>query len=111
MRTRVFFAGLMFDRGLRTWVTVVALCGLSSSGASAQTQAPLTPAEAKAIAEEAYVFGMAIVEHYKPLCAYGVDPKSPKYAGIHELRHDTRLYGPKDTPSSRPTTTPSTPVP
>jgi len=64
---------------------------------SARAQAPLAPAEAKAIAEEAYVFGMAIVEHYKALWAYGIEPKSPKYCGINKLCNDTQLYGPKDT--------------
>ena len=58
---------------------------------------PITPAEAKTIAEEAYVFGFAIVEHYKALWAYGVEPKSPKYGGINKLRNEAQLYGPKDT--------------
>jgi hypothetical protein len=57
----------------------------------------VTPAEAKATAEEAYIFGFAIVEHYKALWAYGVEPKSPKYGGINKLRNETKLYGPKDT--------------
>ncbi len=64
---------------------------------SAQTRAPLAPTEARAIAEEAYIFGMAIVEHYKALWAYGIEPQSPKYCGINKLCNDTRLYGPKDT--------------
>lgn len=56
-----------------------------------------TPDEARAVAEEAYVFGFAIVEHYKALWAYGVEPKSPKYGGFNALRNETRLYGPEDT--------------
>ena len=40
---------------------------------------------------------MAIVEPYKALYVDGGDLKSPKYAGINKLRHDTQLYGPKDT--------------
>ena len=84
-------------RKLPRCLAFVALMLLPPLGASAQTQAPLAPAEAKLIAEEAYVFGMAIVEHYKALYAYGIEPKSPKYCGINKLCNDTRLYGPKDT--------------
>jgi hypothetical protein len=63
----------------------------------ARAQTSVTPAEARAIAEEAYVFGFAIVEHYKALWAYGVEPKSPKYGGFNAVRNETRLYGPEDT--------------
>lgn len=57
----------------------------------------LMPNEARAIAEEAYVFGFAIVEHNKAIWAYGVEPKSPKYAGFNAIRSESRLYGPEDT--------------
>ena len=69
----------------------------ATDAASQTTQLQLTPAEARSIAEEAYVFGFAIVEHYKALWAYGVEPKSPKYGGINKLRNEAQLYGPKDT--------------
>ena len=82
---------------LRNSLAAATLCWLPLSIATAQAPAALTPAEAKSIAEEAYIFGMALVEHYKALYAYGVDPKSPKYAGVNKLRNDERLYGPKDT--------------
>ena len=63
--------------------------------AMATLQTSVTPA--RAIAEEAYVFGFAIVEHNKAIWAYGVEPKSPKYAGFNTIRSETRLYGPEDT--------------
>jgi hypothetical protein len=87
----------MSGKTLRNSIAVAALCSLPMTSPSAQSQAPLAPAEARAIAEEAYVFGFAIIEHYKALYAYAVEPKSPKYAGFNKLGHDTRLYGPKDT--------------
>ena len=76
---------------------VAALIGaLTFPPAGAQAQ-EVSPAEARAIAEEAYVFGFAVVEHNKAVWAYGVEPKSPKYAGFNVLRSETRLYGPEDT--------------
>ena len=57
----------------------------------------LTAVEARAIAEEAYIFGFAMVEHYKALWAYGDEPKSPKYGGFNTARSEPRLYGPDDT--------------
>lgn len=62
-----------------------------------QVPCPITPAEARTIAEEAYVFGFAMVEHNKAVWAYGVEPKSPKYAGFNTMRNETQLYGPDDT--------------
>ena len=50
------------------------------------------PDEARAIAEEAYVFGFAIVEHYKVLWAYAIEPKSPQYGGWNSLRNEAKLY-------------------
>jgi hypothetical protein len=64
---------------------------------SASTQINLTADEARSIAEEAYVFGFALVEHNKAVWAYGVEPKSPKYAGFNTIRNETQLYGPDDT--------------
>jgi hypothetical protein len=48
-------------------MVVVAPCGLPLTSASAQTRAPLTPADARAIAEETYIFGIVVVEHYKAI--------------------------------------------
>jgi hypothetical protein len=56
----------------------------------------LAPVEARAIAEEAYVFGFALVEHNKAVWAYGVEPTSPRYAGFNTARSESRLYGPDD---------------
>src|SRR5450432_2245725 len=74
---------------------VIAL--FASSSFMAYGQSPVSADEARAIAEEAYVFGFASVEHYKAVWAYGVEPKSPKYAGFNVIRNETRLYGPDDT--------------
>ena len=75
--------------------TMAFLASLPFTAARAQTS--ITPAEARAIAEEAYVFGFALVEHNKAIWAYGVEPRSPKYAGFNAIRNETKLYGPEDT--------------
>ena len=81
---------------MKFWLSslVIALCIATPSAARAQS---LTQTEARAIGEEAYVFGFAIVEHYKAVWAYGVEPKSPKYGGFNAIRSEPRLYGPDDT--------------
>jgi hypothetical protein len=73
--------------------TVAALFVAVASSASAQS---VTAPEARDLAEEAYVFGFAIVEHNKAIWAYGVEPKSPRYAGFNTTRSESRLYGPDD---------------
>jgi hypothetical protein len=74
-----------------------AIALFASSPFMAVAQMPVSPDEARGIAEEAYVFGFASVEHYKAVWAYGVEPTSPKYAGFNIIRNETRLYGPDDT--------------
>jgi hypothetical protein len=64
---------------------------------TAHAQSSVSPTEARTIAEEAYVFGFATVEHYKAVWVYGVEPKSPRYAGFNTIRNETQLYGPDDT--------------
>lgn len=87
----------MIVRFIRVAMLAATLFALPATSAFAQAAAPLTPAEAKSIAEEAYIFGFAIVEHYKALYAYAVEPKSPKYYGFNKLGSEKQLYGPKDT--------------
>jgi hypothetical protein len=47
-----------------------------------QQKAPeLTPAEAKQIAKEAYIYGFPLVFNYKTMYSYTVNTKSPEYKG------------------------------
>src|SRR5450432_4696720 len=78
-------------------VLACAIALFASAPFMACAQTSVSPDEARAIAEEAYVFGFASVEHYKAVWAYGVEPKSPKYAGFNTIRNETQLYGPDDT--------------
>ena len=64
--------------------------------ATASTQG-LTPAEAKAIAREAYVYGFPMVVNYKTMYMYAVNEKSLEYKGpFNYLGCEARVYTPED---------------
>ncbi len=57
----------------------------------------LTPAEAKEIAKEAYVYGFPLVLNYKTMYDYAVDKKSPEYKGnFNTISSDARVFTPED---------------
>ncbi|MES2707760.1 MAG: DUF1254 domain-containing protein [Verrucomicrobiota bacterium] len=59
--------------------------------------ADLAPAEARAIAKEAYVYGFPLVDSYRIQHAYFVDTKNPEYKGAWNEVHNTgRVYTPDD---------------
>ena len=49
--------------------------------AAARAQTGVTPAEARAIAKEAYVYGEPMVDNYRVQYAYWVDRTNPEYKG------------------------------
>ena len=60
-------------------------------------QAPVTAAEARAIAKEAYVYGFPMVDSYRILHAYFVDRDSPEYKGPwNQIVNIPRVYTPED---------------
>lgn len=60
-------------------------------------QAKITPAEAKEIAKEAYIYGFPMVVNYKTMYMYAVDENSSEYKGaFNELSCDARLFTPED---------------
>jgi hypothetical protein len=57
----------------------------------------VTPAEAKAIAKKAYVYGFPMVMNYKTMVQYAVDTKNPEYKGpFNQLSCEARLFTPQD---------------
>ena len=57
----------------------------------------VTPAEARAIAKEAYVYGFASVDAYRIQYAYFVDRENPEYkAPWNQIRNIPRVYSPDD---------------
>ncbi|HUU58122.1 MAG TPA: DUF1254 domain-containing protein [Phycisphaerae bacterium] len=72
----------------------LAACGGESDYAS---DAAATPEEARAIAEEAYVYGFPLVDNYRVQYAYFGDPENPEYKGAMNDVHSTaRVYTPED---------------
>jgi hypothetical protein len=59
--------------------------------------ADVTPAEARAIAKEAYIYGFPLVDNYRIEHAYFVDAKNPEYkAPWNQLKNIPRVYTPED---------------
>ncbi len=50
----------------------------------ASGQGNASPAEARAIAKEAYIYGFPLVDSYRIQHAYFVDSKNPEYKGVLE---------------------------
>ena len=81
---------------MKTTITLIlALAfGLALTPAHA---ADLTPAEARIIAKEAYIYGEPVVDNYRVMYAYFIDPKSPEYkAPWNHIWNSARLFSPAD---------------
>jgi hypothetical protein len=65
---------------------------------AAHAQASVTPAEARAIAKEAYIYGFPMVDNYRVQHAYFVDRDSPEFkAPWNQIRNIPRVFTPADT--------------
>src|ERR1700704_2138650 len=70
---------------------------------AADAQINVSPAEARAIAKEAYVYGFPIVDNYRIQHAYWVDKTTPEYKGPwNQIWNSARLYTPADTAIQTP---------
>ena len=59
--------------------------------------ADITPAEARAIAREAYIYGFPMVDNYRIQYAYFVDKQGPEYKlPWNQLLNIPRVYTPED---------------
>ena len=54
----------------------------------------LSPKDARQLAEEAYVYGFAIVENYKAIFGMCVYKDSPQYSGFNNYLHGRKLFDP-----------------
>jgi hypothetical protein len=89
---------------LRMAVMALAIAGgyLASASTSVHAQ-DLTPAEARAIAKEAYIYGFPVVDDYRIQYAYFVDSKNPEYKGpFNQIVNIPRVYTPADTAVQTP---------
>ena len=76
--------------------TMAFLASFSFTVARAQTS--VTPAEARAIAKEAYIYGYPMVDGYRVQYAYFVDRQSPEFkAPWNQIHNIARVFTPADT--------------
>jgi len=79
-----------------TIASVFALAMLPAGVASAAAPA-VTPAEARVIAKEAYIYGYPMVDGYRIQHGYFVDKTDPEYKGQwNEIHNIPRVYTPED---------------
>lgn len=92
---------------MRNTVTRRAILGvimlLVAQQSPAFAQAGITPAEVRAIAKEAYVYGFPMVDSYRVQHAYFVDVANKEYKGPwNTLVNTPRVYTPADTTVQTP---------
>ena len=80
---------------------IAVLPALRFTPAFAQTS--VTPAEARAIAKEAYIYGFPVVDNYRIQHTYWVDRATPEYKGPwNQIWNSARVYTPADTAIQTP---------
>src|SRR5881392_2661388 len=104
MRTtkRIFISGLKTTTMKTKTVLVAALAAVLALTFTVRA-ADITPAEARAIAKEAYIYGFPIVDNYRIQHAYWVDRATPEYKGPwNQIWNSARLFTPADTAIQTP---------
>src|SRR3984885_1939281 len=70
---------------------------------AARAQIGVSPADARAIAKEAYIYGFPMVDNYRVEHAYFVDRQSPEFkAPWNHITNIPRLFTPSDTAVQTP---------
>jgi len=60
--------------------------------------ADMTPAETKAFAEEAFIYGLPIVMNYAVMYEYAIDKSNPEFkAPFNQIKNEARVFTYKDT--------------
>jgi hypothetical protein len=89
-------------------VSAIAGCGANNKQAAPTSGSPttsgaVTPAQAREIARDAYVYGFPMVDNYRIQYAYFVDQQNPEYKGARNQIHNTaRVFTPADTAIQTP---------
>jgi len=85
-------------RRLMTFLLATATASATALAAAPQDPGTVTPAEARAIAKEAYVWGFPMVESYKTLYAQAIDAGGSNYrAPLNHIGGSANVFTPKDT--------------
>ena len=93
-----------FTTGLALVAAVLVTPACKPAAQSGQAgQSAITPAEVRAIAKEAYIYGFPMVDNYRIQHAYFVDKSNPEYkAPWNTLVNIPRVYTPADTAVQTP---------
>jgi hypothetical protein len=76
---------------------LIALAALAVLAFTAARAADITPAEARAIAREAYIYGFPLVDNYRIQYGYFVDTRNPEYkAPWNQIKNTPRVFTPDD---------------
>lgn len=78
-------------------LSIIVLAGVAAFAVPAQAEEKVTPAEARSIAKEAYIYGYPMVDSYRIQHAYFVDAASPEFkAPWNRIKNMPRVYTPED---------------
>lgn len=79
-------------------ILLLAVASLTANVAFSPARAQdVTPADARAIAKEAYIYGFPMVDNYRIMYAYFVDTDNPEYkAPFNTIKNMPRVFTPAD---------------
>jgi hypothetical protein len=84
-------------------ITLLCLAAIICFSSCSNQPKEITPKQAKAIAEEAYIFAFPMIDHYKMMFATAMYKESGAYeAPFNVLFNNAKLNGPQDTIIVRP---------
>jgi len=87
----------MVRRPLRSLCTALLVLAFVAHPDLTSAQGSITPAEARTIAKEAYIYGYPMVDSYRVQYAYFVDRQNPEYkAPWNQIRNIPRVFTPED---------------
>lgn len=103
MTGRMLIAVAVWARSGMAMVLAIAVLLITHARHSAATEEADSPAELKAIAEEAYLYGFPMIVGYEVIYQYFIDRSSGQFkAPINRVHNEARVYTPRDTGISTP---------
>jgi hypothetical protein len=94
---------MLTKRDLLRSAALGAVTATAAKSIPALGQTGVTPAEARAIAKEAYIYGFPLVDSYRVQYGYFVDRQNPEFkAPWNQIHNSPRAYTPADTALQTP---------
>jgi hypothetical protein len=84
------------------YFAMLSVCGIVALGV-ADSASATAPAEMRAIARDAYIYGFPLIENYRIQYSWFIDTQNPEYKGPWNTIHsNTHAYTPNDTAMQTP---------